>query len=74
LVIGEDAVDAERIVAARRERGFDQAWAGGAAAAARWLGELGRAGATWAIVLPAGPADRLELIGELVLPAIRAAG
>jgi alkanesulfonate monooxygenase SsuD/methylene tetrahydromethanopterin reductase-like flavin-dependent oxidoreductase (luciferase family) len=74
LVIGEDAVDAERIVAARRERGLDQAWAGGAAAAARWLGELGRAGATWAIVLPAGPADRLELIGELVLPAIRAAG
>jgi hypothetical protein len=37
------------------------------------LGELERAGATWAIVLAAGPADRIELIGERVLPAVKAA-
>jgi hypothetical protein len=28
-------------------------------------------GATWAIVLPAGPPDRLEVIAELVAPRAR---
>jgi alkanesulfonate monooxygenase SsuD/methylene tetrahydromethanopterin reductase-like flavin-dependent oxidoreductase (luciferase family) len=58
---------------ARRERGLEQAW-GSARSAVGWLRELERAGATWAIVLAAGPPDRIDLIGERVLPAIEASG
>jgi len=72
MVVGADASEAEGLVTARRERGLDQAWAGSAASAAGWLGELDRAGAAWAIVLAAGPADRIELMGERVLPAVKA--
>ena len=71
VVVGEDAAEADRLVRARRARGLDQAWSGSASAAIDWLGELRAAGATWAIVLPAGPTDRPELIGERVLPALR---
>jgi hypothetical protein len=74
MVVGADAAEAERLVAARRERGLEQAWGGSARAAVGWLRELERAGATWAIVLAAGPPDRIDLIGERVLPAIEASG
>ncbi|HYH28586.1 MAG TPA: hypothetical protein VEA19_07425, partial [Actinomycetota bacterium] len=50
----------------------DEAWAGIPEALAVELGELAEAGATWAIVVPAGPADRLELIGREVVPRVRA--
>jgi alkanesulfonate monooxygenase SsuD/methylene tetrahydromethanopterin reductase-like flavin-dependent oxidoreductase (luciferase family) len=36
--------------------------------------ELRDAGASWAIVLPSGPPDRLDLIAEVALPALAAAG
>lgn len=74
MVVGADAAEAERLVAARRERGLEQAWGGSARSAVGWLRELERAGATWAIVLAAGPPDRIDLIGERVLPAIEASG
>jgi hypothetical protein len=45
-------------------------FAGDPAAAAAWLERLHSAGAAWAIVLAAGGADRMELIGERVLPLI----
>jgi alkanesulfonate monooxygenase SsuD/methylene tetrahydromethanopterin reductase-like flavin-dependent oxidoreductase (luciferase family) len=45
-------------------------WAGDAASFAAWLRRLSDAGARWAIVLPAGAPDRLEVIGEQVLPAL----
>ena len=73
VVVAEDATGAERMVADRRARGLDQAWAGSADSAAAWLLELRDAGATWAILLAAGSADRVELIARHVLPAFREA-
>ena len=32
---------------------------------------LAEAGATWAVLMLAGPADRLELVGREVVPAVR---
>jgi alkanesulfonate monooxygenase SsuD/methylene tetrahydromethanopterin reductase-like flavin-dependent oxidoreductase (luciferase family) len=73
VVVGRDADEADRLVARRRRRGLtEDAFAGAAADAASWLGDLAAAGATWAIVLPAGGPDRMELIGERVLPLVAA--
>jgi hypothetical protein len=71
VVVGRDDAEADRLVADRRARGLDQAWAGTPGEGAAWLGELRDAGATWAILLAAGPADRVGLIAERVLPALR---
>jgi alkanesulfonate monooxygenase SsuD/methylene tetrahydromethanopterin reductase-like flavin-dependent oxidoreductase (luciferase family) len=71
VVVGRDDTEAERLVADRRVRGLDQAWAGTSGEAAAWLAELRDAGATWAILLAAGPADRVGLIAERVLPKLR---
>ena len=71
VVVARDAEEAERVVAERRARGLDQAWAGSADAVTTWLTELRDAGATWAIVLAAGPQGRLELLAERVLPTLR---
>ena len=35
-----------------------------------FLTGLRRAGATWAIVAPAGPSDRMEMIARTVLPQV----
>jgi len=74
LVVGRDAAETDRIVGERRARGLDHTWAGSAQTAAGWLAELRDAGATWAIVLAAGPSGRVELIAERVLPALRGHG
>jgi alkanesulfonate monooxygenase SsuD/methylene tetrahydromethanopterin reductase-like flavin-dependent oxidoreductase (luciferase family) len=72
-VVGRDATEAMRLADGRRARGMpDASYAGGVEGAARWLEDLGAAGATWAIVLAAGGADRMELFGERVLPALGA--
>ena len=34
---------------------------------------LADVGATWAVLVPAGPSDRVELIAERVLPPIHSA-
>ncbi|MGH2637419.1 MAG: hypothetical protein ACRDHU_14905, partial [Actinomycetota bacterium] len=66
---------AERLAAARRRRDVaPAAFAGGVAEAVVRLGELEDAGATWAILLAAGGADRMELIGERLLPLVSARG
>jgi alkanesulfonate monooxygenase SsuD/methylene tetrahydromethanopterin reductase-like flavin-dependent oxidoreductase (luciferase family) len=75
VVVGRDADDAGRIVAARRERGsMQEAFAGDLGATADWLERLTEAGASWAILLAAGGADRIDVIGEGLLPrlAVRA--
>jgi alkanesulfonate monooxygenase SsuD/methylene tetrahydromethanopterin reductase-like flavin-dependent oxidoreductase (luciferase family) len=69
-VIGRDAGEADALVEERRRRGLDQSWWGSAAEAVRWLDELRAAGAAWAILLAAGATDRMELIGERVLPRL----
>jgi alkanesulfonate monooxygenase SsuD/methylene tetrahydromethanopterin reductase-like flavin-dependent oxidoreductase (luciferase family) len=75
VVVGRDARDADRIVAARRERGsMQEAFAGDLGATAGWLERLAEAGASWAILLAVGGADRIDVIGEGLLPrlAVRA--
>jgi alkanesulfonate monooxygenase SsuD/methylene tetrahydromethanopterin reductase-like flavin-dependent oxidoreductase (luciferase family) len=75
VVVGRDARDADLIVAARRERGsMQEAFAGDLGATADWLERLTEAGASWAILLAAGGSDRIDVIGEGLLPrlAVRA--
>jgi alkanesulfonate monooxygenase SsuD/methylene tetrahydromethanopterin reductase-like flavin-dependent oxidoreductase (luciferase family) len=67
-LVGEDETEAERLTAARRERGMstDDIWIGGAERFAEHVRKLGEAGATWVIVVAAGPTDRAELIARTV--------
>ncbi|HEX6230718.1 MAG TPA: LLM class flavin-dependent oxidoreductase [Actinomycetota bacterium] len=72
MVVGEDLDDAGRLLQGRAERGIGlDVWAGDVDGATAWIARLGAAGATWAILLPAGAPDRMELIGERVLPSVR---
>jgi alkanesulfonate monooxygenase SsuD/methylene tetrahydromethanopterin reductase-like flavin-dependent oxidoreductase (luciferase family) len=73
IVLGHDRDEAERLAAARRERGIQQdAFVGDADAAVAWLATLADAGAGWAILLAAGGIERAELVAERVLPRLRA--
>ena len=69
VLVGEDDIEAERLVARRRARGMpdDGLWWGSAERFVELLGSLGEAGATWAVLVPAGPPDRVELMAERVL-------
>ncbi len=65
-LVGSDADDLDRLRRAREEKGMslEGVWTG-TADELRWFAdELQAAGATWFIVLPAGPADRLDVIAE----------
>lgn len=73
VVVGRDADETHRLVAARRDRGRPpDAFAGDVDAVTAWLARLAEAGATWAILLAAGGRDRIELIGEEVVPLLAA--
>lgn len=65
-LVGEDRDELDRLLAERAERGLsrDGLWIGTAAGLRDFAGRLEEAGATWCIVLPVGPPDRLELIAE----------
>ena len=73
VVVGEDEDEAGRMLSRRHDKGLLEAnvWAGSVEALIPWFGGLEAAGATWAVLVPAGPADRLELIAEEVLPHVR---
>jgi alkanesulfonate monooxygenase SsuD/methylene tetrahydromethanopterin reductase-like flavin-dependent oxidoreductase (luciferase family) len=72
VVVGRDADEAERLVSARRDRGLtDDSFAGDASATVAWLSRFADAGATWVVLLPGGAGDRIEVLGELVLPRLR---
>ncbi len=74
MVVGRDLDETGRLLQDRSRRGIaTDVWAGDVAGAIAWLGDLRAAGAAWAIVLPAGAPDRMELIGERVLPRVRSA-
>jgi len=75
-LVGRDADDTARLAADRRARGLDTegVWIGTADDLSRRLGRLAAAGASWAIVLPAGPTDRVDVLAELVLPRVRSEG
>ncbi|HEY7281287.1 MAG TPA: LLM class flavin-dependent oxidoreductase [Actinomycetota bacterium] len=70
-LVGEDEAETERLATARRERGMstDDIWIGSAARFAEHVHALGDAGATWVIVVAAGPTDRAALIARSAHPA-----
>jgi alkanesulfonate monooxygenase SsuD/methylene tetrahydromethanopterin reductase-like flavin-dependent oxidoreductase (luciferase family) len=72
VLVGEDEGEAARLVEERGQRGMADgvAWSGGVERFADHLHELQAAGATWAIVVLAGPAGRRELVAERVLPRL----
>ena len=63
-LVGEDAADLERLVEDRQTRGLslEGVWIGTTDGLRAFVDELARVGASWFIVLPAGPADRLDVI------------
>ncbi len=73
VVVGRDEDEAGAMLEARyRKRMLEtNVWAGSVASLERWLEELADAGAAWAVLLPAGPPDRVELIAAEVLPRLR---
>src|SRR5206468_7252700 len=72
VLVGEDERDAERLLERRRSRGMpdEGLWCGPADRFASFLTTLEEAGAGWAAVVPAGPADRVDVLAKLVLPAL----
>lgn len=65
-LVGRDDEDLDRLRIARASKGLslDGVWTGTTNQLRRFADELEAAGASWFIVLPAGPADRLEVIAE----------
>ena len=63
-LVGEDRRDLERLLAEREQRGLsiEGVWTGTATELRSFVDRLGEAGAEWFIVLPAGPADRLDVV------------
>lgn len=71
-LVGADRAELEALSERRRARGLDDdAWEGTADELIEQIQALGSAGATWTIMVPAGPADRRALLAERVLPALR---
>ncbi len=70
VLVGEDDAEVQALLERRRRRNLIDAlaWSGTAEQFAEHLRALGDAGATWAIMVVAGPADRRQLIAEWVLP------
>jgi alkanesulfonate monooxygenase SsuD/methylene tetrahydromethanopterin reductase-like flavin-dependent oxidoreductase (luciferase family) len=72
VLLGEDEGEVERLVQDRLRRGMEDgvAFAGTADRFAQHVRDLGDAGATWVIVVLAGPPGRRQLLAEQVLPAL----
>jgi alkanesulfonate monooxygenase SsuD/methylene tetrahydromethanopterin reductase-like flavin-dependent oxidoreductase (luciferase family) len=72
VLVGEDEADAARLLAERGSRSGlgEVAFSGSADRFAEHLSDLATAGATWAVMVLAGPAGRRELIAERVLTAL----
>jgi alkanesulfonate monooxygenase SsuD/methylene tetrahydromethanopterin reductase-like flavin-dependent oxidoreductase (luciferase family) len=73
VLVGRDEHDADRLLDARQKKGSleTNVWAGSARALTHWFEGLEEAGASWAVLVAAGPRDRPETIAELVLPSVR---
>ena len=65
-LVGEDRSDLDKLIAARREsdRSVEQMWIGTAEQLREFTRSLEGAGCSWFVVLPLGPADRIDLIAE----------
>lgn len=73
VVVGRDEDEAGEMLNQRFHRNMleTNVWAGSAHSLVWWLEGLGTAGATWAVLVPAGPSDRVEMIAEEVFPHMR---
>ena len=72
VLVGEDEEEAQRLHEARLQKNMDAlAWAGPAARFAEFLRTLADAGASWAILVLAGPGDRRAMLAERVLPELQ---
>jgi alkanesulfonate monooxygenase SsuD/methylene tetrahydromethanopterin reductase-like flavin-dependent oxidoreductase (luciferase family) len=72
VLVARDASELEAMLAERRDRGLGigDLWAGTADDLVAFLRRLRDRGATWAVLMLAGPANRAELIAERVLPEL----
>jgi alkanesulfonate monooxygenase SsuD/methylene tetrahydromethanopterin reductase-like flavin-dependent oxidoreductase (luciferase family) len=74
VLVGADQDETEDLAERRQARGLgDDAWMGTSEQLIGFLEGLARAGASWAVAVLAGPADRRALVGERVLPILHAA-
>lgn len=73
VVVGRDEDEAGAMLDDRSRKGMleTNVWAGSAHSLIWWLEGLGTAGASWAVLVPAGPSDRMEFIAESVFPHLR---
>jgi alkanesulfonate monooxygenase SsuD/methylene tetrahydromethanopterin reductase-like flavin-dependent oxidoreductase (luciferase family) len=65
-LVGSDRADLERLVAERvaAGRSLDGIWTGTSSELRAFVDALGGHGATWFVVLPVGPDDRLDVIAD----------
>jgi len=72
VLLGEDENEVARLLESRHNRGMtdDLAWSGPAERFAEYARDLAEAGATWVIMVLAGPSGRRELLAERVLPLL----
>lgn len=64
-LVGEDVADLARLERERTDKGLSMdVWRGTADELSRFANALAAGGCSWMVCLPAGPADRLELIGR----------
>jgi alkanesulfonate monooxygenase SsuD/methylene tetrahydromethanopterin reductase-like flavin-dependent oxidoreductase (luciferase family) len=68
-LVGKDRAELDRLVADRAARrlSLDGVWSGTVQEWRAFTDALRAAGATWCIVLPTGPADRLDVIADATL-------
>jgi len=73
VVVGRDEDEAGAMLEERYRKGMleTNVWAGTARSLIWWLEGLTTAGASWAVLVPAGPDDRMAMIAEEVLPNLR---
>ncbi len=71
VLAGEDDAETRELVERRRARGMvDEAWVGTIDQLVSFLRAIEAAGATWAVLVVAGPPDRRSLLAERLLPAL----
>ncbi len=69
VLAGTDEAETAALLERRRERGLDdEIWVGTTDDLVSFLRELEAAGASWAVLVTAGPRDRRDLVARRVLP------
>jgi alkanesulfonate monooxygenase SsuD/methylene tetrahydromethanopterin reductase-like flavin-dependent oxidoreductase (luciferase family) len=68
-LVGRDGEELDRLQSDRRERGLsvDGVWTGTVSELRAFADRVEASGATWFVVLPAGPPDRLDVIADALL-------